>query len=81
MAVFLPDGTQATVGGGALIAPLLAQAAAQGSSASFEEHAQRLAASSPYAGSWSLVSVPDGITAQQALYLIRHRKAVQILKG
>jgi hypothetical protein len=81
-AVFLSDGTHAEVGAHEnLIAPPVAQVAARGSQASWEEHAERLVASAPYAGRWSLADVPDGISARQALYLARYRAARQNISG
>lgn len=81
MAVFLPDGTHAAVPvAGDVIAPLLAQVQARGTQASWEEHAQRLAGGPPYAGKWSLLEVPDGISAPQALHYARYRVASDLLK-
>ena len=80
MAVFLPDGTHAVVPAHEnLIAPLVAQAQACGTGATFEEHAERLAARPSYAGDWSLLDIPDGVSAQQALYYARYRAASDLL--
>jgi hypothetical protein len=69
LAVFLPDGSHAEVPAHEnLIAPLVAQAQAGGTQATFEQHAERLAAGPSYAGHWSLLEVPDGISAPQALH-------------
>ena len=78
-AVFLPDGTHAAAPAAeALIAPLIAQAQARGSKAAFAEHAKRLAEGAGYAGRWSLLDVPDGISAPQALHYARYRSAKEI---
>lgn len=78
-AVFLPDGSHAEAPASEnLIAPLLAQAAARGSQATFEEHAKRLAEGPPYAGHWHLLDVPDGISAPQALHYARYRVAADL---
>jgi hypothetical protein len=80
LAVFLPDGSHAEVPAHEnLIAPLVAQVQARGTEATFEEHAQRLAAGPPYAGHWSLLEVPDGISAPQALHYARYRVASDLL--
>ena len=79
-AVFLPDGSHAAAPASeALIAPLLAQAAARGSKATFEEHAKLLSGGPPYAGHWSVLEVPDGISAPQALHYARYRIAADLL--
>lgn len=78
-AVFLPDGTHATAGSPELTEPLLTEAAAGGTGASWLEHAQRLAAGPVYAGRWSLADVPDGITAVEALHRVRYAEAKKIL--
>jgi hypothetical protein len=76
LAVFLPDGTHAVAPAHEnLIAPLLAQFAAKGPQTSFEKHAELLAAGAGYAGHWSLLDVPDGISAPQALHYARYREA------
>ena len=81
MAVFLPDGSHAVMPAHeALTAPLVAQVAARGSQASWEEHARRLAASPPYAGRWDVIDVPDGITAAQALHLARYRASKDLFQ-
>jgi len=80
MAVFLPDGTYAAVPSApSLTEPMLAQVRAKGTQASFEEHARRLAGGSPYAGKWSLLEVPDGVSAPQALHYARYRVASDLL--
>jgi hypothetical protein len=80
LAVFLPDGSHAEVPAHEnLISPLIAQAQALGTRATFEEHAQRLAAGPPYPGKWSLLDVPDGISAPQALHYARYRVASDLL--
>ena len=79
-AVFLPDGSHAEVPAHEnLIRPLVAQAQARGTHATFEQHAKLLAQGPPYAGRWSLLDVPDGISASQALYYARHRSARESL--
>ena len=81
MAVFLPDGSHAVMPAHeALTAPLVAQVAARGSQASWEEHARRLAASPPYAGRWDVIDVPDGVTAAQALHLVRARASKDLFQ-
>jgi hypothetical protein len=76
VAVFLPDGSHAEVSGHPdLTEPLLAEVAARGAEATFGQHAEALRAGPGYAGRWSLPEVPDGITAAQALHLIRYRAA------
>lgn len=78
-AVFLPDGTHAAAPAASdLIEPLVAQAEARGPQATFEEHAKRLVQGPPYAGHWSLLDVPDGISAPQALHYARYRSAREI---
>ena len=73
-AVFLPDGSHAVIPAHEnLTAPLLAEAAAIGTQASFGEYAARLCAAPPYAGHWSLIDAPDGVTAAQVLHLVRAR--------
>jgi hypothetical protein len=80
MAVFLPDGSHAEVPAHEnLIRPLVAQAQARGTGATFEEHAKRLADGQGYAGHWSVLDVPDGISAPQALHYARYRSAKEIL--
>ncbi len=80
LAVFLPDGSHAEVPAHEnLIAPLVAQAQAGGIQATFEEHAKRLADGPPYAGHWSLLDVPDGVSAPQALHYARYRVAADLL--
>ncbi len=80
MAVFLPDGTHAEVPAHEnLIAPLRAQVQARGTQASWEQHAKRLADGPSYAGKWSLLEVPDGVSASQALYYARYRVASGLL--
>jgi len=75
-AVFLPDGSRAVVPGHeALTGPLVSAAAVLGPPGSFEENAGRLCASLPYAGHWELAEVPDGISAAQALHLLRYQAA------
>lgn len=79
-AVFLPDGSHAVIPAHEnLIQPLIVQAQARGSKARFEQHAKRLAAGPGYAGSWSLLEVPDGISAPQALHYARYRAARESL--
>lgn len=81
-AVFLPDGTHAEAPAHEnLIAPLVAQAAARGPGATFEQHARVLAAGPPYAGRWRLLEVPDGISAPQALHYARYREASGLLSS
>jgi hypothetical protein len=76
MAAFLPDGTHAEVPAHEnLIASLIAQAQARGAKASFEEHAERLAAGPPYAGHWQVLDVPAGTSAAQTLHYARYRVA------
>jgi hypothetical protein len=80
MAVFLPGGSSAVIPAHEnLTAPLVAQVAARGSQASWEDHARRLAASPAYAGRWDVIDVPDGISAAQALHLARYRASVDLL--
>ena len=80
-AVFLPDGSHAVIPAHEnLIAPLLAEAAAIGTKASFEEHAVRLCAAAPYAGSWSMLDVPEGVSAAQALHLARYQAAGDLFR-
>lgn len=82
MAVFLPDGTHAAAPAAeAMVEPLLAQVAARGIHATFEQHAKVLAAGPGYAGKWSLLEVPDGISAPQALHYARYRQAGEIFSG
>jgi hypothetical protein len=79
VAVFLPDGSHAEAPAHEnLIAPLVAQAQARGSQATFEEHAERLTQGPPYAGRWSLLDVPDEISAPQALHYARYRDAREL---
>jgi len=81
MTAFLPDGTYAAVPSApSLTEPMIAQARARGSQATFEEHAKRLAGGPPYAGKWSLLEVPDGISASQALHCARYRAASGLLR-
>jgi hypothetical protein len=80
-AVFLPDGTHAAVPASEnLIEPLIAQVQARGPQATFEEHAERLVQGPPYAGHWSLLDVPDGISAPQALHYARYRVAADLFR-
>ena len=80
-AVFLPDGTHAAAPAAEeLIAPLLAQVAARGVHATFEQHAKRLADGHGYAGHWHLVDMPDGISAPQALHYARYRSAKEVFE-
>ena len=80
-AVFLPDGSYAAVPAAEdLVQPLIAQVQARGSQATFAEHAKRLAAGPGYAGQWSVLEVPDGISAPQALHYARYRSASEIFR-
>lgn len=75
-AVFLPDGSHAEVlASSDLIEPMLAEAAAKGPQVTFEQHAQALAGGPGYAGRWSQLEVPDGVSAPQALHYARYRAA------
>lgn len=81
-AVFLPDGSHAVIPAHEnLTAPLLAEAAAGGTRVSFEEHAARLCAAPPYAGHWTVLDVPEGITAAQALHLVRYRAGKSLFQS
>jgi hypothetical protein len=80
-AVFLPDGSRAVVPAHEnLTAPLVAEVSARGPQASFEEHAARLVAGPQQAAHWELAEVPDGISAQQALHLMRYQAAKSLFQ-
>lgn len=84
-AVFVPPapGTvpaaAAVPGADRVVRPAFAQAAARGHAASWDEHCAALHASPPYAGRWSTETVPDGLSAAQALSRVRRDAASRAL--
>lgn len=81
-AVFLPDGTYAVIPSApSLTEPMVAQVKARGSKSTFAEHAKRLIQGAGYAGRWSLLEVPDGISAAQALHYVRYQAARKLFTG
>lgn len=74
----LPE-SAAAPGDASLNAPAYTQVASRGAKASWAEHSKNLAAAPPYAGRWTVEDVPDGSTAQQALYHVRGEHAMQAL--
>lgn len=84
-AVFLPPRkgrvpeSAAIPAAAALTAPAYAQAAAMGRQSSWPRHAEVLARSSPHHGTWSEQEVPDGLSARQALALVRSAASDRLL--
>lgn len=57
------------------------QVAAKGSALTWQQWAQELSSSLPYFDAFSTEPVPDGLSAQQALGLVRQRQAGKFLSG
>jgi hypothetical protein len=55
------------------------QVASRGTDISWDRWCRRLAAQLPYFDSWSVEDVPDGLTASEALSLVRQRASEQAL--
>jgi hypothetical protein len=82
--VFLPPGKDSLPeiahlpddGVTSLLAAAYAQVASRGPKATWEQHARNLVSGAPYAGRWTLETVPDGSSARQALRSIREDSAM-----
>lgn len=57
----------------------LSQWTGKGSDLTWEEWAERLQGHLPYFDSWTTEDVPDGITAQRALSVVRQHESDQLL--
>jgi hypothetical protein len=59
----------------------VAQVTSRGHSISWENWCRRLAHSLPYFDSWSVEDVPDGLSAQDVLSVVRSRTSDHLMAG